>query len=74
MRNVIGIAIAALIGASTVVFAEDLAQPSDGRLSIHSPGVWLSQTVSDQGRLYRESYQVQPDHTLRLMDRASLAR
>ncbi|SIQ56310.1 hypothetical protein SAMN05880590_105166 [Rhizobium sp. RU35A] len=69
MKRVIAFTFAALIGASTVVFAEDLRHAANGRLSIHSVGDWVSQDVIDQGHAYVEHYQVQADHTLKLMDR-----
>ncbi|MBT9370946.1 hypothetical protein [Rhizobium sp. CSW-27] len=72
MKRVIALAFAALIGASTVVFAEDLRHAANGRLSIHSVGDWVAQDVVDHGQVYQERYQVQPDHTLKLMQRTAL--
>lgn len=72
MKRIIAFAFAALIGASTVVFAQDLRHAANGRLSIHSVGDWVSQTVADHGQMFQERYQVQPDHTLKLMQRTAL--
>ncbi|MDO1584412.1 hypothetical protein [Rhizobium oryzicola] len=72
MKRLVIASIFALAGVSTVAFAEELSHASDGRLSIESPGATVRQDVTENGHRYAETFVVQPNHTLKLVDRVSL--
>lgn len=72
MKRVAFASLAFVVGISTVAFAADLSHASPGRLSINMVGTTVAQVVNDGGQRYAETYVVQPDHTLKLVDRSPI--
>lgn len=73
MKKILVASIAIIMGVSTLAFAADLSHASDGRLSINMVGTTVAQTVQEDGQNYAETFVVQPDHTLKLVDRTAIA-
>lgn len=73
MKKIIAAGFAFVIGVSTLAFAADLSHASEGRLSINMVGTTVAQTVREGGEKYAETFVVQPDHTLKLVDRTEIA-
>ena len=73
MKKIIATGFALVIGISTLAFAADLSHASEGRLSINMVGTTVAQTVAEDGARYEETFVVQPDHTLKLVDKTAIA-
>lgn len=72
MNKIIPASIAIIIGVSTLAFAADLSHASEGRLSINMIGTTVAQTVQESGQRYAETFVVQSDHTLKLVDKTPI--
>lgn len=72
MKKIIITTTAIIVGVSTLAFAADLSHASEGRLSINMVGTTVAQTVQQDGARYAETFVVQPDHTLKLIDRTAV--
>ncbi|MFD1743921.1 hypothetical protein ACFSE1_00440 [Rhizobium helianthi] len=72
MKKLIVASLAIVLGASTISFAAELGYATEGRLSINMVGSTISQKVDQDGQIYAETFVVQPDHTLKLVNRAAL--
>lgn len=72
MKRVAFASLAFIVSISTFAFAADLSHASPGRLSINMVGTTVAQTVNENGERYAETYVVQPDHTLKLVDRTAI--
>jgi hypothetical protein len=70
MKKVLIACTAALLGASTLAFAQELHHASEGRLSINAVGTTITQTSEANGHRFSDTYQVTPDHTLTLISRS----
>lgn len=73
MKTILIACTAALLGASTFAFAEELHNASEGRLSINSVGSTVTQLAETNGQRFSDTYQVTPDHTLTLVSRSAVA-
>lgn len=72
MKKMIFASLAIVFGASTLSFAAELGHATEGRLSINMIGSTVSQKVDEGGQTYAETFVVQPDHTLKLVNRAAV--
>ncbi|WP_137130155.1 hypothetical protein [Rhizobium sp. FY34] len=73
MKTILIACTAALLGASTLAFAEELHHASEGRLSINSVGSTVTQLTEANGQRFSDTYRVTPDHTLTLVSRNAVA-